>query len=157
MGFSTILLVMFGVIFGISRVAIAIATQAGFDLLGIVSWNLTYEIILIFVTVVSLILIAKRKLLGSIIYLISYLLYFGYDLLSRVIILMSTERLLLENITNVLVSFVGIILAISVFLDAIVLKAKKGTPNHKKTDWFYDNKDFDRKFDDRADRNEYKF
>lgn len=157
MGFSTIVLVMFGVMFWISRVAIAIATQAGFDLLGIVSWNLTYEIILIFVTVVSLILIAKRKLLGSIIYLISYLLYFGYDLFNRVGTLMSLDGLLLENITNVLVSFVGIILAISVFLDAILLKAKKGTPKHKKTDWFYDNKDFDRKFDDRADRNEYKF
>ncbi len=157
MGFSTILLVIFGIMFWISRVAIAIATQAGFDLIGIVSWNLTYEIILIFVTIVSLILITKRKLLGSIIYLISYLFYFGNDLFSRVGTLMDTEGLLLENITNALVSFIGIILAICVFLDAILLKAKKGTPKHKKIDWFFDNKDFDRKFDDRADRNEYKF
>ena len=30
-------------------------------------------------------------------------------------------------------------------------------PKDKKTDWFYKNEQFDRKFDERADRNEYKF
>ena len=27
----------------------------------------------------------------------------------------------------------------------------------KKTDWFFQNKDFDRQYDERADRNQYKF
>ena len=29
--------------------------------------------------------------------------------------------------------------------------------NKRKTDWFYKNEQFDRQFDDRADRNQYKF
>ena len=32
----------------------------------------------------------------------------------------------------------------------------KGLKN-RKTDWFYGTTDYDRKFDDRADRNQYKF
>lgn len=157
MGFSTMLLIMFAVMFWIFRVVIAIVTQMGVDFLGIISWNLTYEIILIFVTVISLILIGKKKLIGSIVYLISYLLYFGTDILNRVGELTNDGGMTLENTSNVFISFLGIILAITVFSDAIILKARKGKTKKQKTDWFYGNKDFDRQFDERADRNEYKF
>lgn len=156
MGFSTMLLIMFGVMFWISRIAVAIVTQMGTDLVGIVSWNLTYEIILIFVTVVCLILVAKRKMIGSILYLISYVYYFGTDILNRVGQLSQEGGITFENIANVSVACVGIVLAVAILFDAIVLKAKKGKPKKQKTDWFYGNKDFDRQFDERADRNEYK-
>ena len=42
---------------------------------------------------------------------------------------------------------------IKVLLD----KNRKAHPVDKKTDWFYKNEKFDRQFDERADRNEYKF
>ncbi|MCI8587294.1 MAG: hypothetical protein HFJ49_01620 [Clostridia bacterium] len=157
MAFSTMLLVMFGVIFWIFRIAIAIVTQTGFDLIGLVSWNLTYEIILIFVTIVCLILISKKKLIGSIVYLFSYLLYFGTDILNRVATGTETVGMTMENTVNVFVSAIGIVLATAILLDAIVLKARKGKPKKQKTDWFYGNENFDRQFDERADRNEYKF
>ena len=35
-------------------------------------------------------------------------------------------------------------------------KGKNSGGNNKKTDWFYGNKDFDRKYDERADKNQYK-
>ena len=63
MGFSTMLLIMFMSIFLIFRVVVAIMTQMGFDLIGITSWNLNYEIILIFLALVCILLIIKRKLL----------------------------------------------------------------------------------------------
>lgn len=157
MAFSTMLLVMFGVIFLIFRIAIAIVTQTGFDLIGLVSWNLTYEIILIFVTIVCLILISKKKLIGSIVYLFSYLLYFGTDILNRVATGTETAGMTMENTANVFFSAIGILLAVAILLDAIVLKARKGKPKKQKTDWFYGNENFDRQFDERADRNEYKF
>ena len=157
MGVSTLLLIMFAIMFWIARIAIALVSQAGFNILGIVPMNLTYEIILIFITVLCLILIAKRKLLGSIIYLLSYGYYFGMDILNRVGGLASGEGMTLENTANIVVSFVGVVLAVAILLDSIVLKAKKGKPKNKKTDWFYGNEEFDRKFDERADRNEYKF
>lgn len=156
MKFSTMLLIMFGVMFWISRIVVAIVTQMGIDLVGIVSWNLTYEIILIFVTVVCLILIAKRKIIGSILYLILYGYYFGTDILNRVGQLSQEGGMTFENISNLFIACIGIALAIAILVDAITLKAKKGKPKKQKTDWFYGNKDFDRKFDERADRNEYK-
>ena len=39
----------------------------------------------------------------------------------------------------------------------LVDKGRKANPKDKKTDWFFKNSDYDRKYDDRADRNEYKF
>ena len=35
-------------------------------------------------------------------------------------------------------------------------KNRKANPKDKKTDWFYNNKDFDREKDDRADTNNYR-
>ena len=32
----------------------------------------------------------------------------------------------------------------------------KNNPKDKKTDWFYDNEQFDRKLDERADKNNYR-
>ena len=33
---------------------------------------------------------------------------------------------------------------------------RKNNPKDKKTDWFYRNEEFDRKLDDRADKNNYR-
>ena len=156
MGFSTLLLVMFMVMFWLSRVGIAVMVQMGANLLGLVSWNLNYEIILLFFTILCMILVVKRKLLGSILYFVSYAYYFGIDLYNR-IQLYSQNATDIDNIINMVVAAIGIFLAFSVLTDSIVTKVKKGKPKNQKTDWFFDNKDFDRKFDERADRNEYKF
>ena len=42
-------------------------------------------------------------------------------------------------------------------MDIFLNKDRKGSTRDKKTDWFYTNKDYDRKLDDRADKNQYKF
>ena len=53
--------------------------------------NLTVEIILLFVTVVCIILVFKRKLIGGIIYFLSYLAYFGTDLFKAIMPVFSGE------------------------------------------------------------------
>ena len=115
--------------------------------------NLTVEIILLFVTVVCIVLVFKRKLIGGIIYFLSYLAYFGTDLIQTVIPVFSGEAVELEAM-SAFTSFLGIILAFAVLLDLAVDKGRK--PKDKKTDWFYTNKDYDRDYDDRADRNNYR-
>ena len=115
--------------------------------------NLTVEIILLFVTVVCIVLVFKRKLIGGIIYFLSYLAYFGTDLIQTVIPVFSGEAVELEAM-SAFTSFLGIILAFAVLLDLAVDKGRK--PKDKKTDWFYTNKDYDREYDDRADRNNYR-
>ena len=115
--------------------------------------NLTVEIILLFVTVICIVLVFKRQIIGAIIYFLSYLAYFGLDLFNAILPVFSGGTLEADYMTA-FTSFLGIILAFAVLVDLSIDKGRK--PKDKKTDWFYTNKDYDRQFDDRADRNNYK-
>ena len=150
--FANWMIAMFMIMYWGFRVVVAYqaANYADFFVKPI---NLTIEIILLFVTVVCIVLVFKRKLIGGIIYFLSYLAYFGTDLIQTVIPVFSGEAVELEAM-SAFTSFLGIILAFAVLLDLAVDKGRK--PKDKKTDWFYTNKEYDRQFDDRADRNNYK-
>ena len=50
----------------------------------------------------------------------------------------------------------GVLLPLMSLIDILVNKDRHGTGEDKKTVWFYGNKDFDRQFDERADRNNYR-
>lgn len=115
--------------------------------------NLTVEIILLFVTVVCIILVFKRKLIGGIIYFLSYLAYFGTDLFKAIMPVFSGEDVSVDYM-SAFTSFLAIVLAFAVLLDLAVDKGRK--PKDKKTDWFYTNKEYDRQLDDRADKNNYR-
>ena len=53
-------------------------------------------------------------------------------------------------------SFLAIIIALAVLIDLLLDKNRKNNPKDKKTDWFYNNEEFDRKVDERADKNNYR-
>ena len=55
------------------------------------------------------------------------------------------------------VSILGVLIPLLVVLDIAINKDRKSATKNKKTDWFYGNEEYDRKFDDRADKNQYKF
>lgn len=57
---------------------------------------------------------------------------------------------------NVAVSILAILLAICAFADIFVEKVKKKEPREKKTDWFFNNEKYDRKLDEKADKNQYR-
>ncbi len=155
--FSTWLLVMFAVMFWGFRVIVAVMAQLSQDFGGIVPLNLTLEIILLFVALVSFILIVKRKMVGALIYLLTYGIYFGTDLFNRLtIIIEATDEVAPENMMNAVFAFIGIILPIAILLDLLADKNRKANPKDKKTDWFFKNEKFDRKLDERADKNNYR-
>ena len=151
---STWLLAMFMVMFSAFRIIVVIETQQGSSLGGLTSGNIYLEIGLIFLTLLCLLLVIKRKLLGGIIYAISYIFYFGTDLLN---IVTSGMQLDIINALGLFSSGVGILLPLMVLFDTLLDKSRKINPIDKQTDWFYKNEQYDRKFDERADRNEYKF
>jgi len=155
---STWLLAMFMVMFSAFRVMLTISNQQGTPMEGIVIENLTLEIALIFLSLLCLVLVVKRKLIGAIIYAVSYGFYYGaglFDTLYKV--LAEGEALVIGNSLELLISAIGVLLPLIVLLDTLADKTRKLNPVDKKTDWFYKNEQFDRKFDERADRNEYKF
>ena len=57
---------------------------------------------------------------------------------------------------TVFFEFIGLIIPLAALFDVLLDRNRKEHPVDKKTDWFYKNKDFDRKLDDRADKNNYR-
>ena len=118
--------------------------------------NPTIEIILLFVTLICLVLIVKRKLIGALIYFVSYVLYFGTDIYNQITAITSGQTEITEYAT-LFVSIIGVFIAILTVLDIAINKDRKSAARNKRTDWFYGNEEYERKLDDRADKNQYKF
>ena len=151
---STYLLVMFMGMFWVFRIIVAVLYNLNIEFI-IVPHDFIFEVVLLFITLITIILIIKRSIFGAIIYFIAYELYFGTIMLNMISKLGDVMTL---NISiEFIVTLIGIVLPLSVLIDLLLDKNRKNNPKNKKTDWFYKNKDFDRKFDERADRNEYKF
>lgn len=156
--FSTWLLVMFMVIFWILRIIVALSYEMKWDFGGLVPLNINMEIPLLFIALLCMILVVKRKIIGALIYLLSYGMYFGVDVVNNIQNILSAMEgtLDINAYMNLFMSFIGIILPISVMFDLLLDKNRKAHPKDKKTDWFYTNEKFDRKLDERADKNNYR-
>lgn len=155
--FSTWLLACFMVMFWAFRAIVTVMAELHQDFGGIVPLNKTLEIILLFVVLVCIVLVVKRKMVGALMYLLSYGIYFGTDILKNINTIIEMEGQLPATIfMNLFVSFIGLILPIAVLLDMLVDRNRKNNPKDKKTDWFYKNEKFDRQLDERADKNNYR-
>ena len=148
------LLLIFMVMFWVFRLVLTFTTSIGKSI-GFTPMNIDVEIVLLFITLVSIALVGKRKLIGAIIYLVSYGFYFGVDLYNIVIRILDGANTIIDY-SNAMASFIGVVLPVSVFFNMLIDKNRTNHPVDKKTDWFYKNEDFDRKLDDRADKNNYR-
>ena len=116
--------------------------------------NLAY---ILFVAILCMILVLRRNIFGGILYLASYGFYFGgYIITNMLPSIMSGEAMNVSIMQNAFVSAVGLIIAFCVFFDLLVNSIRKRDPKDKKTDWFFNNEQYDRKYDDRADKNNYR-
>ena len=114
------------------------------------------EIVLLFVVLALIPFMFKRKLIAGIIYLVLYGWYFGQGLLSNILLMISGETLAVTVYMDMFVALIAIGLGIAVVFDILLDRSRKKNPVDKQTDWFYKNEQYDRKFDERADRNNYK-
>ncbi len=142
------------VMFWVFRVIVAVMPEFGTTLGGIAPLNQNLEIILSFVVLVCIVLIVRRKLIGALIYLLAYGMYFGVDVINNIQTVLNGASM--ETALNVFISIIGIILPIAVLADLLLDKGRKANPKDKKTDWFYNNEQFDRKLDERSDKNNYR-
>lgn len=154
--FSTYLLVMLMVVFWIIRIVIVLSAELGRDFMGIVPINETFEIVLLFAFLVCAILVIKRKLLGALLYLGLYGIYFGGDVTNKIGMITRGETLSIGESSSLIFSILGLILPLAVLIDLLLDKNRLNNPKDKKTDWFYKNKEFDRELDERADKNNYR-
>lgn len=117
--------------------------------------NVTYEIIVLFATLPCLIGVVKRNIVFAAAYLGIYAAYFGTTLY-EVVINASETGFNLINSANMLCIFMGVLIPLLTFLDILFNKNRTLGKGNKKADWFYANEEYDRKYDERADRNQYR-
>lgn len=142
------------------RIIVAVTYELGADFGGIEPLNQTLEIILLFVVLACMLLIIKRKMVGALIYLLGYGMYFGTNVMTGITTLITVNSdMNMSNAgmyLNTFIALIGIIIPVAVLFDLLLDKNRKANPKDKKTDWFYKNEQFDREMDDRADKNNYR-
>lgn len=141
---------MFAIIFWLFRVYVALMVSSGSEI-QFTTPGLELEITVIFITLISIFMIFKRNLIFASIYLGTYFAFFTYG-----IALMNGNISTNKQLLNAMVMITGIIIALLNFLDVMFNKNRKGSTKDNKTDWFYATDKYDREYDERADRNQYK-
>ena len=152
--FSTWMILSIDVIFWLLRIVAAYTYSMGMDFM-IKPIDLNMEIIMIFVALLSFILIAKRKFLGSVIYMIGYFGYFGVELFKNMQQMLTVGGMI-DDYISVFFSLIGVALPLFTFFDLLLDKNRQLHPTDKKTDWFYKDKKYDMQKDERADKNNYR-
>lgn len=159
--FSTWLITIFMVMFWAFRTIVAICTQFSINFMGLLAYNLNWEIILAFVTIVCILLVIKRKMIGAWLYILLYGTYFGEHLFTTIFPVMQGKIAFSISVaTNLFCDLIAILLAIFVLLDMLVDRSRKTNPIDKRTDWYFKNKKYEDEInarDSREDKNEYKF
>lgn len=152
---SSWLITIFVMMYWLFRVIVAITGSMDMDFI-VSPINTNIEIALLFVVLICIPFIFKRKLLGAIVYLGAYGWYFGRGLIENIIKIINNETLSMQTYTDMFFALIGVALPILVLFDILLDKTRMKNPTDKKTDWFYKNEQYDRKLDERADKNNYR-
>ncbi len=151
---SSWLIAIFALMFWAFRAIATVLYSMGSEFIA-EPMDITMEIALLFITFICICFIVKRKLLPTAIYLVAHGLYYGVYLYQNVMPAIEGTATM-DSYISLLVALVGIIIPLLAFFDVLLDKSRKAHPVDKKTDWFYKNKEYDRKMDERADRNQYR-
>ncbi len=152
--FSSWLIAMFAFMFWGFRLIGTVLNSIGIDFLFVPS-NMAMEIALLFITFICICFMIKRRLLAALIYLVAHFMYYGPTFAGHFMQILD-NTLPFESYMSVLFEFFALVLAIAALFDVLLDKNRKAHPTDSKTDWFYKNKDYDRKLDERADKNNYR-
>ena len=149
------LITFFLIMFWGFRIVVAVTGQMGVEFVTQPT-NITAEIILLFVVIVCIPFIFKRKVIGALVCLGAYGWYFGPDLAKNILLVLEAETADLNVFFNILIGAIAIILPLVAVFDILIEKSKTKNPMDKQTDWFYKNEAYDRQMDERADKNQYR-
>lgn len=152
---SSWLIVMFIIMFWLFRIVVAVTGSMEIEFFE-KPIDINAEIILLFVVILCVPFIFKRKLVGALIYLGAYGWYFGRGLIQNIMQIIKGETLGMDTYMSMFIALIAITLPIVAIFDILVDKNRMKNPVNKQTDWFYKNKEYDRKLDERADKNNYR-
>ena len=150
---SNYLIIMLSILLFIFRLVVVFTATMGIEFM-VQPINVEYEIALLFVMIISIILMSKNKLSGAIILTIASIVYYGPTLLSQVTNL--SAGLSVDSTMQAIISIVCVIIPVFAFFIIAFAKEQEKRPVDKKTDFFYKTDKYDIKYDERADRNNYR-
>ena len=148
------LITFLAVLFWMFRVVVTVMFDWGKEFFA-VPLNETAEIAVIFATLPCIILIIRRNIVGAAAYLGIYVAYFGTALYESIMGI-NESGFTIASASNMISIIIGLVIALLVFIDVLFNKNRSLGKANKKADWIYDNKDFDREIDERADINQYR-
>ena len=151
---SNYLIIMLTVLLFIFRLIVVFTTTMEIEFM-VTSLNVNIEIALLFVMIISIILMTKNKLSGAVILTVSSIAYYGSDIIQKLNYI-SQNSGNIEIASQLIISLVCVIIPIFAFFIIAFAKEQEKRPVHKKTDFFYKNEAYDRKYDERADKNNYR-
>ena len=138
----------------IFRFVVLFTTVIGIDF-PITVANENFEIVMLLISLVCIILFTKTKLSGAIIYLVASFAYYGPEFIKLLPVAMD-GAITMEMATQIIVLLVELVIPIFALFILIYDKKQEINPVDKKTDFFYKGDQYDRKYDDRADKNNYR-
>lgn len=151
---SNYLIIMFSIMLFVFRLIVVFTSIMGIEFI-VEPVNVEYEIALLLIMIISIILMSKNKLSGAIILVVTSILYYGPSLLEQITYL-SSNSVSIDTATQIIVSIVCLIIPIFAFFIIAFAKEQEKRPVDKRTDFFYKNEAYDRKYDERADKNNYR-
>ena len=148
------LIIMFMVMLMIFRFVVLFTTVIGIDF-PVKSTNEKIEIAMLIITLLSIILFSKTKLTGAILYLASAFIYYGPEFINLLPTAMNGVTST-DMAVQILVLMIELVIPIFAFFILLYDKKQEINPVDKKTDFFYKGEQYDRKYDERADKNNYR-
>ena len=111
------------------------------------------QMIYAFASIFCIILVVRRWIIGGILYTVSTIGFYGWMITGTI-----GEGFSIGTMISTGANLFYIILSMLVLLELLYAKVRqKAARKDKKTDWYYNDETYDRKFDERADKNQYKF
>lgn len=151
---SHYLIIMFMVMLLIFRFVVLFTTVLGINF-PVITENESIEIAIIFITLVCIILFTKTKLIGGILYLVTSFIYYGIEFY-KLIPSITNGSISQDAGIQAIVLMIELVIPIFAFFILLYDKKQEIRPTDKKTDFFYKGDQYDRKYDDRADKNNYR-
>ena len=149
------LITIIAVIYWIFRIIVSLMFAMGKEFIC-QPLDANLEIIILFLTIPSIIFIIRRNLIAATLYFGMYAAYFATILWNSLTGMPAeAETLAFSDVPSVFATALGVVIPLLVFLDVLIQKSRFH-PADRNTDWYYENQKYDREYDERADRNQYK-
>ena len=156
MSLISLMITILSMAFWLFRLVVCVLESLEIDFM-FKSLNLTLEIGLLFASIPCFIFVFKRNIVGAAAFMALYVSYFGTALFNTWNQVNAEQGLNVANDLDEMMAIIGIALGVFTFLDVLLNKNRKGMMGtSKSTDWYYKNDKYEREYDERADKNQYK-